>query len=423
MPQENIVDTALFDINNLTTHGLILGKTGSGKTGGILTLIEDSIKNNTNIIVVDPKGDISNICNTNIDSHKYRIFTPGDGRLGLSYNIDSLLYSLTNKIDDNAAYYLNRLFALEIPQDSWPKYLIEPPFELNKIGDLELGQFFPFKDRLKLARKLTTFNLSEKWGKSSIFLFNGVTVYNLSLLNETERQAFVSSVLDLLIKSTRSLPQSNKLHTLLVLDEASSYIPPQPYNPLTKSRLHTLISQGRAYGLGILLGAQNPNDLDYKIISNVQHWFVGSLRERDLKRDLLSELENRGILKENILNLNKREFYYLGHDHFKFTFRDFNCAFNGPLNKEQCDQLNYKNHYSTDIIFDNLYNSPFEITAKINETFTPIHIGHIEKNNKTIATWLVSFDIELPADDRDIQIKIKLDDKIKLIRKQLILNI
>ena len=51
----------LYPNNNLTTHGVIIGMTGSGKTGLGISLIEEAIMDNIPSIIIDPKGDMGNL--------------------------------------------------------------------------------------------------------------------------------------------------------------------------------------------------------------------------------------------------------------------------------------------------------------------------------------------------------------------------
>lgn len=51
----------LYKNKNLTTHGIIIGMTGSGKTGLGVGLIEEAIMDNVPSIVIDPKGDMGNL--------------------------------------------------------------------------------------------------------------------------------------------------------------------------------------------------------------------------------------------------------------------------------------------------------------------------------------------------------------------------
>lgn len=54
-------DPALLDPSNLTTHAVITGMTGSGKTGLGIGLLEEAAVHDTPAIVIDPKGDLTNL--------------------------------------------------------------------------------------------------------------------------------------------------------------------------------------------------------------------------------------------------------------------------------------------------------------------------------------------------------------------------
>ncbi|MGJ8634935.1 MAG: ATP-binding protein [Luteolibacter sp.] len=51
----------MYDSKDLVTHGVVLGMTGSGKTGLCIALLEEAAMDNVPAIVIDPKGDISNL--------------------------------------------------------------------------------------------------------------------------------------------------------------------------------------------------------------------------------------------------------------------------------------------------------------------------------------------------------------------------
>lgn len=50
-----------YDSRDLTTHAVVLGMTGSGKTGLCITLLEEAALDGIPSIVIDPKGDITNL--------------------------------------------------------------------------------------------------------------------------------------------------------------------------------------------------------------------------------------------------------------------------------------------------------------------------------------------------------------------------
>ncbi|MCB9205885.1 MAG: ATP-binding protein [Ignavibacteriales bacterium] len=51
----------LYDSKDLTTHAVCVGMTGSGKTGLCISLLEEAAIDNVPAIVIDPKGDITNL--------------------------------------------------------------------------------------------------------------------------------------------------------------------------------------------------------------------------------------------------------------------------------------------------------------------------------------------------------------------------
>jgi hypothetical protein len=50
-----------YDPSDLTTHGVIVGMTGSGKTGLGVILLEEALRSGLPALVVDPKGDMGNL--------------------------------------------------------------------------------------------------------------------------------------------------------------------------------------------------------------------------------------------------------------------------------------------------------------------------------------------------------------------------
>jgi hypothetical protein len=53
-------DLVLYDSKDLVTHGVVLGMTGSGKTGLCLALLEEAAIDGVPVIAIDPKGDLGN---------------------------------------------------------------------------------------------------------------------------------------------------------------------------------------------------------------------------------------------------------------------------------------------------------------------------------------------------------------------------
>jgi uncharacterized protein DUF87 len=54
----------LYDSKDLVTHAVCIGMTGSGKTGLCLALIEEALLDGIPVLLIDPKGDLANLCLT-----------------------------------------------------------------------------------------------------------------------------------------------------------------------------------------------------------------------------------------------------------------------------------------------------------------------------------------------------------------------
>jgi DNA helicase HerA-like ATPase len=53
-------DPLMYDPDDLTTHAVVVGMTGSGKTGLCIGLLEEAALQGIPALMIDPKGDITN---------------------------------------------------------------------------------------------------------------------------------------------------------------------------------------------------------------------------------------------------------------------------------------------------------------------------------------------------------------------------
>ena len=54
-------DLVLYDSRDLLTHAVVLGMTGSGKTGLGISLLEEAAIDGVPVLAIDPKGDLANL--------------------------------------------------------------------------------------------------------------------------------------------------------------------------------------------------------------------------------------------------------------------------------------------------------------------------------------------------------------------------
>ncbi|MFT4705803.1 MAG: hypothetical protein ACI81R_003515, partial [Bradymonadia bacterium] len=176
-----------------------------------------------------------------------------------------------------------------------------PGFE--KVGVLDLNAFYPQKERFGLAMQLNNLVASPTFASwlegepldidKMLYTPEGkprVSIVSIAHLSPEERMFFLSLLLNQQLGWMRRQSGTTNLRALLYIDEIFGYLPPVA-NPPSKKPLLTLLKQGRAFGLGLVLATQNPVDIDYKALSNCGTWFIGRLQTERDKARLLEALE------------------------------------------------------------------------------------------------------------------------------------
>ncbi len=433
-----------LDSSDLTTHGVIVGMTGSGKTGLGIVMLEEALLAGIPVLVLDPKGDMGNLALTfpdlsaaefkpwvnesdataaglSVDDYAAQtasqwqkglegqgmgadrikelraaadvtIYTPGStagvplnvvGSLRapkLSWDteaetlrdeIEGLVTSLLALAGIDAAPLSSREHVLlsNLIENAWRAgrdldlgsligEIQTPP--LRKLGVFEIDAFFPPKDRTELALKLNAIVAApsfEAWGEgaaldaqSLLFTPEGkarAAIVYLAHLSDEERQFVVTLVLSKLVTWMRGQPGTSDLRVLSYMDEVFGFVPPTAAPPAKKPIL-TILKQGRAFGVGIVLATQNPVDLDYKAMSNAGTWLVGRLQtERDKARVLEGLRSAAGgtdvaALDAAIGGLEKRQFLLVSSKSSQpqiFATRWAMSFLRGPLTKDQVASL------------------------------------------------------------------------------------
>jgi hypothetical protein len=235
---------------------------------------------------------------------------------------------------------------------------------ITKIGVMDLDSFFPAGDRFQLAMALNNLLASPSfasWMEGEAldiprFLHteNGkprLSIFSIAHLGDAERMFFVALLLNQVLGWMRTQSGTTSLRAILYMDEIFGYFPPVA-NPPSKLPLLTLLKQGRAFGLGVVLATQNPVDLDYKGLANTGTWFIGRLQTERDKARVLEGLEgiaagtgqkfDRQQMEQQLAGLDKRVFLLNNvHDDAPelFETRWALSYLRGPLTRAQIKQL------------------------------------------------------------------------------------
>jgi hypothetical protein len=235
---------------------------------------------------------------------------------------------------------------------------------ITKIGVMDLDSFFPPTDRFQLAMALNNLLASPSfasWMEGEAldipkFLHTEtgkprLSIFSIAHLGDAERMFFVSLLLNQVLGWMRTQSGTTSLRAILYMDEIFGYFPPVA-NPPSKLPLLTLLKQGRAFGLGVVLATQNPVDLDYKGLANTGTWFIGRLQTERDKARVLEGLEgiaagtgqkfDKQQMEQQLAGLDKRIFLMNNvHDDAPelFETRWALSYLRGPLTRAQIKQL------------------------------------------------------------------------------------
>jgi hypothetical protein len=237
-----------------------------------------------------------------------------------------------------------------------------PPIE--RVGFLELENFYPAGERFELASRLNTVAAApgfEAWLEGEpldigrlLWTPEGrprVAVVSIAHLADAQRMAFVTLLAGAAVSWMRSQGGTSSLKALFLMDEVFGYVPPTA-NPPSKTPILTLMKQARAYGLGVVLATQNPVDLDYKGLSNAGLWFLGRLQTARDKARVLDGLEgaaataggtfDRQRIDRLLSGLEQRRFLMHsvhGDEETLFQTRWTMAYLRGPLLREEIRRL------------------------------------------------------------------------------------
>jgi hypothetical protein len=316
---------------------MALGSSGSGKTVLCKCVMEEAVRNNIPLVIVDPQGDIASLAvkgsPENVEKHgtslefqeeflekaRVAIFTPASSKaIPISVNplkfpsedtfreeaiiaLDMTATSLTGFL----GYDLNsdpgkgaKAYLFTILEHLWQQgqtvndlgqmadIVLNPPSRISRA----LCGLVTRKEPQEIARKLRFLTV----GTPSLMFRMGVQIdidmfmdrsdgkvpvniiYLNTLSSANDKQFFLATLLRELYCWMLRHP-SEDVQMLFYVDEIAPYIPPYPRNPPSKEAYAFLFKQARKYGIGLVAATQNVTDIDYKALAQVNTWCLGRM--------------------------------------------------------------------------------------------------------------------------------------------------
>lgn len=342
------------NVGSFVTHTAFLGSPKSGKTMLALSIIEHLLELGVPALLVDRKGDLAGYGSRQFwreeaESHELTarkrelgdaidvcVFTPGEPRgraLDLPLvpsGLDELPAHERGIAARYAASALGSLMgygkaksdqvrlgilgkAIELCGQGRSAAAVgvrdivalldsEDPDLVASIGKLDPRHFRALVENLETLRLRYDHLLRSDGEKFSPGLLFGLahekrpgrtrlSIISTQFLGDNAAVDFWVSRLIAELARFASRTPADYLQAAVFFDEADSYLPAQR-KPATKEPMMDLLRRARAAGVGVMLAAQSPGDLDYRCRDNIRSWFVGRVAEKntiDRMKPLLSE--------------------------------------------------------------------------------------------------------------------------------------
>lgn len=276
-----------LDANNLVQkHCSILAKTGAGKsyTGGVI--LEELLDKGVPLLIIDPHGEYSTLKLPNDDKRaafeRYGISPKG-------YASQVTVYTPANKILNPTADSLFRLNGINLSIKELSQFFSD------ERSQNETGILFEAVSKLKVEKQNYTiddiiFEVGQNKSKAKWNVINkletlretGILSDKATTINELVQDGR-ASIIDMkgvnpdlqamiVAKLCADIFDARKLNTvppcMLVIEEAHNFCPEKGFErTVSTDILRTIASEGRKFGLGLMVVSQRPARVDKNILS------------------------------------------------------------------------------------------------------------------------------------------------------------
>ena len=273
----------------VSKHVSILAKTGAGKSYLSGDLIEELMKHGVTVVIVDPHGEYGSLREAGdppkARAHRFRVHGRGYAKLIHEFSPDQsvnpgtspLRFSIRNMTPREILSLTGNRGALKgMPilrkiTESLTEY--KKDWNLDDVirvmlGDEDLSRH-PMVQDLEYLREMGI--LAEEGTKVTDIVQEGRTsIINLRGTPPDVQEIIVNRILS----SIFELRKRNKLPPMLVVVEEAHNFCPQAGEAASSKTLRTIASEGRKFGLGLVIVSQRAAKIDKNVLSQCGTQFV-----------------------------------------------------------------------------------------------------------------------------------------------------
>ncbi|MEK6976371.1 MAG: ATP-binding protein [Candidatus Thermoplasmatota archaeon] len=304
-------------------HVSVLAKTGAGKSYTVGVLLEELLKANVPLVILDPHGEYGSLRNPNIDEgevaqmRRFGVRPKSFAKQVKEYAIDTALNNEAQKLTLQGMNLEGR----EIVE------MLGSKLTGGQVGVLyqaikEVKEHLPaytLRDiidgvaRNKASSKWNVLNALEVLESTKIFDLRGTplkdlvaagqcTIINLKGVSPDVQEIVVTRIASLLWEGRKrgEIPAH-----ILVVEEAHNFCPERNVgNAVSGAMLRTVASEGRKFGMGLLIVSQRPAKVDKNVLSQCNTQVVLKVTNpNDLKAIIQSVEGISGDLADEIQRL------------------------------------------------------------------------------------------------------------------------
>ncbi|MCD1295787.1 ATPase [Methanocella sp. CWC-04] len=268
-------------------HCSILAMTGSGKSYTAAVIMEEMLEKGVPLLIIDPHGEYSTLRYANDDAD---IDTLGDRFDVDSYGYDNITVYTPGNLD--LCEYADKVLRLN-GKNLKPKDIIDYiPGDLNNT---EIGLIYEAVNEIvndrkdytiaDVMREIRSLKSNTKWGVvnkieplatseflsdrptplTELFVKGRASIIDMKGIHPDVQQIIVAKLLSGLFEARK---QGLVPPGIIVVEEAHNFCPEKGFLKTTSSEvLRTIASEGRKFGIGLMIISQRPAKVDKNVLS------------------------------------------------------------------------------------------------------------------------------------------------------------